>query len=634
MQHGEKIVSLSNDELGALGYLGSNALQPVIEMVHAIQRIPNRLDWLTVGQLECLHLQTKYHPGTVDPPPPISPTISIDSTASSVSSTMPDEPGLVGPREKAFFLTGISSPEHPHLLHRSDVDSRPWTIPEGRHTAIPSKSLHGASHPILNNNHWKHTIAPDVLLLVNAPGSGIKVTSMIPLRFSTASPPDGPRVLDEHTTLLISVRRGSMAETTCRDANDAIISIFARHGVDGIAVCWIEGDLERLVGTPSMMKVVGDTDPTAYIRRCMTAVLGASLAPKEQEEQDGQGTLGLYFHVLKDKKGEQVHHVYGITNKHVVSRDIHADYEFSGRPGDPKKHIGNCGKRRLQQVMDETRFFIAKKLGEAKLFAEQIATMEAEPTPNDLDEAEEAEEAITRKVQDLERVKKDVGKLEAFLSTLKGSWSDSLQRIIGFLDWAPRIKNNVDSRRYTRDMAVFELEREKFKKNFKGNFMYMAGKFESDEITSIFYPNVADASAFKYPSNHLFKVDGWLTAAQLANPHFLDERGNPGYVAAKFGQKTDLTFAQYSELEAYTCNDLEGSSWECAFFNLAGHQNFSAKGDSGAAIVNAEGKLIAFLHSGMPWGLSSHVTFGTPAHFVIDQIKTRYPNAIFGLTAF
>jgi hypothetical protein len=129
---------------------------------------------------------------------------------------------------------------------------------------------------------------------------------------------------------------------------------------------------------------------------------------------------------------------------------------------------------------------------------------------------------------------------------------------------------------------------------------------------------------------------GFVDAAALSNPYFLDKNNNPCFTVAKDGQTTDLTFGRQSELEAYTCRDLAGESWEVAVLNWGGwkHGNFSAKGDSGAAIFNAEGKLVAILHSGMPRGKSNHVTFGTPGHYVEQLIKEQYPDADFSRTKF
>lgn len=161
------------------------------------------------------------------------------------------------------------------------------------------------------------------------------------------------------------------------------------------------------------------------------------------------------------------------------------------------------------------------------------------------------------------------------------------------------------------------------------------GKFTRDEIIACFYPNAANTPVFKYPNSHLLRLSGFVDAAALSTPYFLDKNNNPCFTVAKAGQATDLTFGRQSELEAYTCGDL-GESWEVAVLNWGGrkHGDFSAKGDSGAAIFNAEGKVVAILHSGMPRGMSNHVTFGTPGHYVEQLVKEHYPNADFSCTKF
>jgi hypothetical protein len=63
--------------------------------------------------------------------------------------------------------------------------------------------------------------------------------------------------------------------------------------------------------------------------------------------------------------------------------------------------------------------------------------------------------------------------LNDFLKLLNSTWSDAHQRILGWLDWAPKIANDLDDRRYTRDLGVFVLDEAKFQKNFKGNYVYL-----------------------------------------------------------------------------------------------------------------------------------------------------------------
>ncbi len=264
-----------------------------------------------------------------------------------------------------------------------------------------------------------------------------------------------------------------------------------------------------------------------------------------------------------------------ITNKHVVSKQTNKDYEYSRGL---KQYIRNCGHRRFQQLLDETLALLAEKLGDARQFAEQLAELlaerpEAEDVSYNLD--------LKYKEEDFQRAASDVGILDEFLKLLSSTWSDPLNRIIAWLDWAPKIANNSDPRRYTRDIAVMTLEKAKFVKNFKGNFVYLGAFFlclssfffSSSDVNINFswqvhprrdhrllLPHAAKPPVFEYPKNHLFRLLGCVDAAGLSNPYFLDKDNNPCFTVAKEGQATDLTFGRQSELEAYTCRNLESES--------------------------------------------------------------------------
>jgi hypothetical protein len=408
----------------------------------------------------------KFHP-TV-PASPTSPTSSEARLLSIISETEPD---LVSVFERVHFYTGVSE-DHPLLLHRSDLLQHPFVIPRERFSVIPEKTAHTANHPILKNQLWKKTVAPQIIALLKDPSRGVRVSTMLPVRFSTPDD-DGKAVFDEYIVLWISVHPNTTKETSCRDANADILAILAKHGIQDAAVHWIEGAVESLGGPPPMMRVVRDTDPTHYIRRALTAVLGLPLAAEELANSDAQGSLGLYFHEGKDRSGNKSKRVMCLTNKHVTSSDTTQDYEYSGRPGAPKQFMRNCSSRRFQQIVNETRAFIATKLSDAKLFAEQLAEMVAKPKSENEEEAATDEEDKERMEQDLKRMEKDVVKLGDFLQLLTSTWSDPHQRIIGYLDWAPKIVNDFDNHRYTRDLGVVTLDENKFKERFQGNSVYL-----------------------------------------------------------------------------------------------------------------------------------------------------------------
>jgi hypothetical protein len=158
--------------------------------------------------------------------------------------------------------------------------------------------------------------------------------------------------------------------------------------------------------------------------------------------------------------------------------------------GARKQYIQNCGYRRFQQLLNETRaLLLVEKLGDAKQFAEQLAELLAERPEEEEEDYEKDLKDKADKEQDLKKAESAVGVLDDFLKLLKSTWSDDdLNRIIAWLDWAPEIANDVDPRRYTRDIGVMTLEEDKFVKNFKGNFVYLGAFF----FYLSFYPNAAN----------------------------------------------------------------------------------------------------------------------------------------------
>ncbi len=131
-------------------------------------------------------------------------------------------------------------------------------------------------------------------------------------------------------------------------------------------------------------------------------------------------------------------------------------------------------------------------------------------------------------------------------------------------------------------------------------------------------------------------VTGCATKADLAKPDEDAPDGAKCIMVAKDGASTGLTVGNCSGMMSLT--------------NLDGHQHrelaiwgwqdtpFSGAGDSGAAlwyIREGQCKLVGQLHSGSKTALTAacHATYCTPAWWLLDQIKSRYPQADFFPTA-
>ena len=102
----------------------------------------------------------------------------------------------------------------------------------------------------------------------------------------------------------------------------------------------------------------------------------------------------------------------------------------------------------------------------------------------------------------------------------------------------------------------------------------------------------------------------------------------------KDGNASDLTVGRYAGLEAYTCDASGAESVELAVYNYGKRSgSFSARGDSGALVFDGRGRMVGVLHSalvtGSEDGESNLVTYATPAWWVVEQLKLRYPDAEF-----
>ncbi|KAG9080141.1 hypothetical protein FRC06_007036, partial [Ceratobasidium sp. 370] len=284
---------------------------------------------------------------------------------------------------------------------------------------------------------------------------------------------------------------------------------------------------------------------------------------------------------------------------------------------------------------DEIRALVTKNVAEVVRLAQGIVRLEAKEKSKDPEQAEEEEQALEIYKGRLKWLNKDNDKLQAFFKVVNTQWNDIARRNVGFVDWAPHISVDVDDLHYTRDIGTVALDPQKFKDNFLGNVVDLGNKFTFHELNTMFWPVGSNPSGIEFPDNRLLKIQGVVTRELLAAPDCYDEDGDPIYIVGKDGNTTDLTVGRYAGLEAYLCDEFGKESIEVAVYNYSkASGNFAAKGDSGSLIFTGDGRMLAILHSGMPKGLSSHVTYGTPAWWAVEQLKGPYPHADFNRTTF
>lgn len=150
------------------------------------------------------------------------------------------------------------------------------------------------------------------------------------------------------------------------------------------------------------------------------------------------------------------------------------------------------------------------------------------------------------------------------------------------------------------------------------------------------YAQSGDGTPFRYPLMRQLRINGIVTRELPANPDLYDSEGQPCLTVLKDGCTTDLTVGRYAGLESFLCDKDGVESIELAIYNYDREAGaFSARGDSGSLIFDGLGRMVGLLHSGMSGGssASAHVTYATPAWWLMGRIKAKYPHADFDRVA-
>jgi hypothetical protein len=93
----------------------------------------------------------------------------------------------------------------------------------------------------------------------------------------------------------------------------------------------------------------------------------------------------------------------------------------------------------------------------------------------------------------------------------------------------------------------------------------------------------------------------------------------------KRGLKTGLTVGRANNIISYTRKYFEGippkDSKEWSIVGYDKSRAFSEKGDSGAAIVDGQGRIGGLLTGGAGIKTSLDITYATPISFIMNQIR-------------
>ncbi|KAH6919021.1 hypothetical protein BKA70DRAFT_39343 [Coprinopsis sp. MPI-PUGE-AT-0042] len=407
-----------------------------------------------------------------------------------------------------------------------------------------------------------------------------------------------------------------------------ILQLLRENGIEDVSVECYKGIMERFAGPPLLPSVRQSLDSTHQVRRFLTATLGIPIAAAGGAE----ATLGLLFHENKDEEGNPSSRVFGLTTKHFLCKHNHGEPDHSNDA--PCLKVNVAGARRFEQGTERIDDAIRDAFDDVLEMLQHVEALaftgSTEPDPQ---KQAENERRLERGRFDLSEARGRFAELEAFRLSVEGEWGDIDQRTIGHVDWAPVVSVDPETG-YTQDLATFEVDPDKFRPQFRGNVVDLGTKYHLYDLEKKWPQLNTWIRAYDNAPRQVQKIGGVLTQEQLAKP--VGGARPEGLTVGKIGSTTDLTLGRLSGLEAFAWSvDTDQESREMVIFNYDRESgSFSDKGDSGSLVFDGRGRMVGFVHSGTRYDECTHVTLATPAWWVLEQVKLKYPHADFDRSTF
>jgi hypothetical protein len=230
----------------------------------------------------------------------------------------------------------------------------------------------------------------------------------------------------------------------------------------------------------------------------------------------------------------------------------------------------------------------------------------------------------------LEKKKQGLHDLEAFREDNLPPWKTPESRIIGHVLYSPPVVYGMGKKSFTQDFAVVEIDISKINtETFRGNVIDLGTTIDSAELALTLNPNVANPHVFEYPTDRILNINGTIPERELWGPVTVDEKGEPCLTVIKHGAATGLTIGRsnevYSICRYYYDDRISMDSKEWVVVPVSGI--FSKPGDSGAIIVDSQGRIGGMLTGGGGGPLNLDLNYATRIGLLMEVIQDRFPNA-------
>ncbi|CAE6507643.1 unnamed protein product [Rhizoctonia solani] len=536
------------------------------------------------------------------------------SDGTSVGSSIHAVPKL----EAYLYYFGIRGRRHlgPKLIYRTSKDV--FTSPSGpEQDARIMRLLPVYTHNKLSQDNLWGTIRNEVVKLLDMREIQLTSVDLVRFRWEKQKADGHSEMVISPVTIWIGVVPDSLNGDVAFESSTDILQLLEKHTIHDIEVAYRESETKLLVG-PELFAPVDDLNPLKDVIDPVTTALSLPIAGLNTPQV--QGTLGFYF-----RAGESL---YGVTARHVLFPEAQGNDPYTYNSSGPKREVVLMGNGAFVHFLASIKARIGTLNNTITFLGKRIVTYTKQAEAGDA----QAASKLAATQSDMDQKIATIEDLKMFFVKMRKEWSELNNRVIGYVVWAPPISVHTPPHNYTKDVCVIKLDERKLLPNFKGNVVDLGPEIEPGTFMSRMYPRDDAQSEFDYPGNRLFELTDILSAAKIRKPSSQDQNGDPVRYVIKRGSTTLTTIGCMNGFESHQRRYSPFGNIESVEAAIYPYDNdsgpFSRSGDSGALIVGSLAELGALLTSGTGPTNSTDITYGTPMHWLWDEvIKLQFPEA-------
>jgi hypothetical protein len=289
---------------------------------------------------------------------------------------------------------------------------------------------------------------------------GVLWTSIDVVRFRMVNDPAvlGPVVL------WIGVLPDTLISEGAFKSANGLLELLKRYSITDVDIEYRESKYRRLVGPP-LLESMWDLNSTVDVIGPLTAAVGFPVARSTPPRY--QGTMGFYL-----AEGGESEEILAVTARHVLfpSDEANTDYACTNN-STRRKEVLLMGTKAFQNLLTSIMIRIGDHGTMLETYERWIEEYEERAAGDDEEDAKQAKKSLTETKRRLDEAIEAIDDLGEFHERTKKDWSKPSQRVIGHVVRSPAITVGTSPYDFTKDYAVVKLDKEKFKKSFKGNVL-------------------------------------------------------------------------------------------------------------------------------------------------------------------